>query len=103
MQRRKATLQSVKHVQVQRISITISIALHSLKWSLHSLFLTAVCTERWEIQRLVDLEDLFILMLLLACLLLTFKSVLKTVSRGQNLVSVNQQNHAAKSIVPSSY
>ena len=45
MQRRKATLQTVKHVQVQRISITISIALHSLKWSLHSLFLTAVCTE----------------------------------------------------------
>ena len=42
---------------------------------------------------MVDLEDLFILMPFLACLLLTFKSMLKdTKQRGEFSVSVNQQN-----------
>lgn len=103
----KATLQSAKHVQMQEISITISVALHSLKWSLHSRVLTAVymevgdlvfgCLGRFVLSHVCSPPPPFFF-------LWTIKSMIKDAKqRAEFSVSVNQQNsrvHTAKSIQP---
>ena len=106
---KKATLQSTNHLQMEEMSITVSAALCSLKWSLHSQVLTAVYMEGGGLV-FGCLEDLFYLMPALPLppffFLWTFKSMIKDAKqRAKFTVSVNQQNsriHTAKSIQPSS-